>query len=414
MSSLEMTMLDSASAPASFTVVIPALNEEAAVGGTIERTLRAADTIRQKTPIQIVNVVVVSDGSTDRTVEIARGFADVRVLVFEQNRGYGAAIKAGWDAAPADLLGFLDADGTCDPEFFVPMIRAVLDQGHDLVLGGRMGRGSKMPLIRTVGNTLFALLLGYLSRKRVRDTASGMRVVRRSALRHLLPLPDGLHFTPAMSARALMDDEVRIAELDMPYAERVGRSKLRVIRDGFRFLGVILGAAAYVRLSRLTLPLIAALLLACASLSAGPVAFYAAQYRLEEWMFYRLAMGGMLGTIAVSVLCATIVSEHVSALALMRYEGFAPRTRGLWRYGFLKSLLVLFTVVGAVALALNFSGFQEYFRAGQVHLHWSRVLFGALAGINFTTVAATLVMLKLIRAMHERQPFLGGFGAGRA
>lgn len=396
------------SGPSSFTVVIPALNEEGAIGSTIERTLRAAESIRQRTPIETVNVVVVSDGSTDRTVEIARGFAGIRVVVFEKNRGYGAAIKAGWDEVPADLLGFLDADGTCDPEFFVPMILSIVEQGNDLVLGGRMGRDSQMPMIRTVGNTLFALLLGYLSRKRVRDTASGMRVVRRSALPHLLPLPDGLHFTPAMSARALMDDQVRIAELDMPYAERVGRSKLRVIRDGFRFLGVILGAAAYVRISRLTLPLIGAMGLVSLLLVLVPADLYLAQRRLEEWMFYRLALSGMLATMAVSILCGTIVTEHVSALALMRYEGFDPKTRGLWRYEFLKTLLWVTLAAGLIGLGLNWSGFREYFATGQVHLHWSRVLLGALAGINFTTVAVTLAMLKVIRAMHERQPFISG------
>ena len=63
-----------------------------------------------------------------------------------------------------------------------------------------------MPLIRTIGNTIFAMLLGVLSRQSVVDTASGMRVIRRSALRDLYPLPDGLHFTPAMSARVLLQD----------------------------------------------------------------------------------------------------------------------------------------------------------------------------------------------------------------
>ncbi len=97
-----------------------------------------------------------------------------------------------------------------------------------------------MPLIRRIGNTFFARLLSAFSSETVRDTASGMRVVRRSALRHLYPLPVGLHFTPAMSARAMLSDATRIVEIDMPYAEREGQSKLKVIRDGLRFLGVIL------------------------------------------------------------------------------------------------------------------------------------------------------------------------------
>jgi glycosyltransferase involved in cell wall biosynthesis len=150
----------SATDPRSFTIVIPAFNEEEAIAATIERTLRARDAVCKCTTLTEVNVVVVSDGSTDCTAEIARRYTDVKLLVFEKNRGYGAAIKAGWELAPADLLGFLDADGTCDPQFFVPMCQAVLDDGYDLVLGSRMGRNSRMPGLRRIGNGLFALLLG--------------------------------------------------------------------------------------------------------------------------------------------------------------------------------------------------------------------------------------------------------------
>lgn len=233
----------------SLTIVIPALNEEEAIGRTLARTLAAVEGIRDGAGVGEVKVVVVSDGSTDRTVEIARTFPGVDVAVFPRNQGYGAAIKEGWSRAPSDLLAFVDADGTCDPALFAPMCRCLLDGRHDIVLGGRMGPGSRMPLVRRAGNALFAVLLGYLSRRIVHDTASGMRVVRRSALPRLLPLPDGLHFTPAMSARALMEEELSVAEVEIPYAERVGRSKLRILRDGLRFLAVILSAASYFRVS---------------------------------------------------------------------------------------------------------------------------------------------------------------------
>src|SRR5262249_21256264 len=142
-----------------------------------------------------------------------------------------------------DLLAFLDADGTCDPRQFGPMCRALESESADVVLGSRMGAQSEMPALRAFGNALFAWMLGLLSRQRVQDTASGMRVLRRSALEHLTPLPDGLHFTPAMSARILMEGRLRLVELPMPYAERVGRSKLSVLKDGLRFLSCIMQAA---------------------------------------------------------------------------------------------------------------------------------------------------------------------------
>lgn len=140
-----------------------------------------------------VEVIVVSDGSTDRTAEIARGFDEVRVIEFEQNQGYGAAIKEGWRQGCGELLSFLDADGTCSPEFFGEMSRLALTESGDLVLGSRLGPDSEMPKVRRLGNRIYALLLGFLCGRHVTDTASGMRVVRRSSLSHLYPLPDGLH-----------------------------------------------------------------------------------------------------------------------------------------------------------------------------------------------------------------------------
>src|SRR5262245_51438116 len=98
-------------APISLTVVIPALNEEEAIGATLERTLAAREESREATGIEAVRIVVVDDGSTDRTASIAAGYPGVDIVSFPRNRGYGAAIKAGWDHAPSELLGFMDADG---------------------------------------------------------------------------------------------------------------------------------------------------------------------------------------------------------------------------------------------------------------------------------------------------------------
>src|SRR5262249_33676335 len=150
----------------------------------------------------------------------------------------------------ADVLGFLDADGTCDPKFFAPLCSRLMMAGTDVVLGNRLNQQSEMPVVRKIGNSIFAKLLSVFANSPVRDTASGMRAVRRSRLEHLLPVPDGLQFTPAMSARAMLSDAIGIAEVDMPYHERVGESKLRVVRDGFRFLRVILEAAFLYRPSR--------------------------------------------------------------------------------------------------------------------------------------------------------------------
>jgi hypothetical protein len=214
-------------------VVIPSFNEEGAVATTIERVLALRPALAAA-GLQGPEVIVVDDGSHDRTAEIAHGFRDVRLVRHDANRGYGAALKTGFAHAQGDLLAFLDADGTYPPEHFVPLCRAAL-AGADVVIGSRMaGTQSRMPPMRRLGNRLFAGLVTALGNRRVSDCASGMRVIRRAALPQLLPLPDGLNFTPVMTLRALHEG-LALAEVPIPYSERIGESKLSVVRDGVRY-----------------------------------------------------------------------------------------------------------------------------------------------------------------------------------
>ena len=228
-----------------FALVVPALNEEQAIGATLRRCLAARQKVLDATAVTEMVVVFVNDGSTDGTQQVVDGgeFNDVVKVHFPRNRGYGAAIKAGWQATDADLVGFIDGDGTCDPDFCIQLINRLNETDADAVLAARLNAQSKMPLIRRIGNTLFAWLLGVVSGNDLTDTASGFRVVKRSSLSLIAPLPDGLHFTPAMSCIILLDPRLTIEEVPMPYEERIGRSKLSVIKDGLRFLYTILFSA---------------------------------------------------------------------------------------------------------------------------------------------------------------------------
>ncbi len=227
-----------------FALVVPALNEEEAIGPTLERALAAREEVVANTPVDEMIVVFVNDGSTDGTQAIADRYPDVVKIRFDRNQGYGAAIKAGFLATDAELVGFIDADGTCDPRFCTQLINHLYETGADIALGARLNPDSRMPFLRRLGNRLFARLIGLVSGHSLTDAASGMRVIRRDSLRKMVPLPDGLHFTPAMSCTAELDPRLRIEEVPMPYRERVGRSKLRVITDGLRFLAIILFAVS--------------------------------------------------------------------------------------------------------------------------------------------------------------------------
>lgn len=392
------------------TIVIPALNEEQSIASIVERCLAEKPRLVESCGLGDVRIVVVSDGSTDRTPEIAKRYEpQIQVVVFEKNRGYGAAIKEGWRVAGGDLLGFLDADGTCEPAYFGPMCTEAI-RGTDVVLGNRLHADSKMPLVRRVGNRMFATLLGYLSQETVGDTASGMRVVRREALRLLYPLPDGLHFTPAMSAVCLVHEDLSISEIRMTYREREGRSKLRIWRDGLRFLGSILSAAMVFRPRRLTMPVVWLLGALCVWLSWEPVAMYARERRIEEAHVHQLLLVTLMGAVGATIFCATYLAEHLTAaghLRLDRYESSKDRlvSRGTWRA--MLALSALFCV-GTTAFAAP--GIAEYVGTGHTTVHWSRFVLAMLATVIFAQLGITALLLRFVRALDRK--LLAFHGAG--
>jgi glycosyltransferase involved in cell wall biosynthesis len=215
-------------------IVIPAYNEENGIAEIANRVLKVKPDLI-KVGVHEMELLVVDDGSRDRTAEVASGIAGVTLVRHPKNRGYGAALKTGFSKACGDLIGFLDADGTYPPEYFPKLCISAMN-GSDLVIGSRMaGEDSKMPVTRRVGNFFFANLLSILGRQKVTDSASGMRVFKREILEQIYPLPDGLNLTPVMSTRALHEG-IKIEEVPIPYSERVGRSKLSVIHDGRVFL----------------------------------------------------------------------------------------------------------------------------------------------------------------------------------
>ena len=300
-------------------IAIPALNEENSIESTIVKSLNARRFIIENSPVTEVEITVVSDGSTDRTVELARLYeGQIRLIAFEHNRGYGSAIKEAWKNTRAELLGFLDADGTCDPRFFANLCTALFANEADLGLGCRLNKQTHMPLVRKLGNFLFASLLSMLSKQRVRDTASGMRVLRREAYNKLLPLPNGLHFTPAMSARAILGSGggMKIVEIDMPYYEREGRSKLRVLRDGFRFLRIILETALLYHPARLLGTAGVGFLVLATALMSSPVAYYLRTHSVQERMLYPFILGHLAATIAFLMFSAALLTRRVVQVAI--------------------------------------------------------------------------------------------------
>lgn len=382
-------------------IAIPALNEENSIESTIVRSLNARRFIIENSPVTDVEIAVVSDGSTDRTVELARLYeGQIRLIVFEHNRGYGSAIKEAWKNTRAELLGFLDADGTCDPRFFGNLCAALFSDEADLALGCRLNKQTHMPLIRKLGNFLFASLLSMLSKQRVRDTASGMRVLRREAYNKLLPLPNGLHFTPAMSARAILGSGggMKLVEIDMPYYEREGRSKLRVLRDGFRFLRIILETALLYHPARLLGTVGVAFLVLAIALMSSPVAYYLRNHSVQERTLYPFILGHLAATIAFLMFSAALLTRRVVQVAISQQS---IEQKGTWidrlfsspAYWVAPLLLILSgsALVGPNLIARATSH--------EPYEHWSRFItasFFLLAALILTSARVLAYFLDLV------------------
>lgn len=216
-------------------VVIPAHNEEDGLGDVVQRVKAACPS---------AEIIVVNDGSWDNTANIAEEYG-IKVITNSTNYGYGKSLKIGLQhdlARSKDIryFAFLDADGTYPPEDIPLLYHACRQRQIAMVVGSRfLGGTIHMPRIRKLGNQFFALLASFYTRKRVSDTATGLRVFHISLLDMLDKLPDGLSLTPSWTTMVLLNN-ISYLEIPINYGQRTGDSKLHILRDGYRFLRAIL------------------------------------------------------------------------------------------------------------------------------------------------------------------------------
>ncbi len=235
----------------SLTVVLPCHNEAGAVAPVLDR-LASFETAWNTAGIHLTEIIVVDDGSTDSTRDAVDGWQKSNagrhglVLTIISNRsrkGYGAALKSGIAASSSDFIAFYDVDGTYDPALIPKMLNMMVSHQASMVCGDRLSECEHMPMTREIGNRLFVGTINLLFRTRVFDSCTGMRVFSKD-LRDFFSssaLPDGLDYSLAMTLTFLRTGH-RLVEIPIPYARRIGRSKLRVLTDGPRFFIRIVGS----------------------------------------------------------------------------------------------------------------------------------------------------------------------------
>ena len=279
-------------------VVVPAFNEEGAIGPLIAELLTAA---------RWREVLVVDDGSTDDTARQARA-AGARVISHPYNKGNGAAVKTGIREASGACVLIVDGDGQHRP---ADAARLVAHLGaYDLVVGAR-SPGSQASWARRAGNSSLNAIAGYLAGRPIPDLTSGFRAAKRACLLDFLHLlPNGFS-TPTTTTLAFMKAGYSVRFEPIEAASRRGASKIKLGSDGVTFFLILLKIITIFSPLRIFIPVSAAAFLAGAAYAVWTIATQA----------HVTNSSVLLILLSVVIFLVGLVSEQISSL---RFEGRKP------------------------------------------------------------------------------------------
>jgi glycosyltransferase involved in cell wall biosynthesis len=282
-------------APESVSVLVPAFNEANSIAGLVQE-LRALAGWRE--------ILVIDDGSADETAARACE-AGARVVRHPYNKGNGASVKTGIRAASGEFVLIIDGDGQHAPE---DALRLTGQLGEfDLVVGAR-STATQATQTRRFGNTALNWLASYLTGRRIPDLTSGFRGARREHLLEFLHLlPNGFS-TPTTTTLAFIKAGYNVAFEPVEARRRTGESKIKLARDGTKFLMIILRIVTLYSPLRIFLPISVA--------SFGVGAAYAVWTIATQWHVTNSSV--LLIILAVVVFLVGLISEQISAL---RFEG---------------------------------------------------------------------------------------------
>ncbi len=275
-----------------FTIVIPARNESASVGGLV-RNIRALQPDAE--------VLVVNDGSDDETAALAAD-AGARVISHRYSKGNGAAIKTGARAATGQTLVFMDGDGQHRPEDISRLLERI-DQGCDMVIGAR-DAASQASIFRHTGNWVYNRVASWMTGHRIPDLTSGFRAVNARKFREFLfMLPNGFSY-PTTITMAFFRSGYTVEYIPISAPRRMGKSHLNLLRDGVKFLLIIFRVSTLYSPLKVFMPIALAMFL----LATG---WYGWTFA-HEGRFTN--MSALLYSGSVLVFLLGLISEQITAL----------------------------------------------------------------------------------------------------
>lgn len=236
-------------------VVVPAFNEEAAIAHDLEAIFAAMDQSDFD-----YEVIVVDDGSTDRTAAIVAQFPRARLIRHPRNMGVGAARKTGIRLAEGDIIITTDGDGTYPNHEMPALLERLRD--NDLVIGARVKEAGTMRVLRTPAKTFIRWLASYLTGVKIPDLNSGLRCFRKEAAQQFFPLLPSGHSWESTSTLAFLTAGYRVEFVPVDYYPRMGgRSSFHPIKDTIAYLRLVLRTVMYFDPLKFLGPLCLALLL---------------------------------------------------------------------------------------------------------------------------------------------------------
>ncbi|MCI0667353.1 MAG: glycosyltransferase family 2 protein [Methylococcaceae bacterium] len=291
--------------PLIFTLVLPAKNETIGLQKMLPMLVR---------DYPDAEIIVVNDGSSDDTAQLCKKYP-VRLISHPYSMGNGSAIKTGARHASHEKIVFMDADGQHDPGD-IPRLLARMDEGYEMVVGARQP-SSHASMYRRLANATFNSLASVMTGYQVRDLTSGFRAVRTRHFRKFLYLlPNGFSY-PTTSTMAFFRSGLPVGYVPIRATRREGKSHIRIFRDGFRFVIIILKIGALFSPMRVFLPI------------AGALFFTGLSYYVYTFhTFGRFTnMSALLFTSSLLTFLIGLLSEQVSSLHYRGVQEDMRRTK---------------------------------------------------------------------------------------
>jgi len=283
-------------------IILPAFNEEAIISSVVQKV---KDVLATK--VQVFEILVIDDGSTDNTAEQAEN-SGARVIRHPYNIGNGAAIKTGIRNARGNILVMLDADGQHPPEDIPRLLEKI--GPYDMAVGARKS-SSESAIHRDLANYVYNCLASYVSNHKIKDLTSGFRAIKANVARGFVYLLPNKFSYPTTITLATIRSGRAVTYIPIQGRKRVGKSKIRLLRDGIQFLLIILKIATFFSPLKVFIPTSAMMFLTGFGYGLFKVLVLNTPYGPTS---------AMLMTMSLVIFMVGLVSEQVAQLRFDRSE----------------------------------------------------------------------------------------------